>query len=155
MLRVSSKGRYGVKAVYELAVHYGEGPMALGVIARAQSISEPYLEQLMAPLKRAGIVDGVRGSQGGYQLARDPATISVGDVVRAVEGPIALADCTGEDPSHCPDWASCVGPDIWNQVQAALVETMNGISLAQLLVSPAGDSVMVKTTPISRREGIG
>ena len=151
MLRVSSKGRYGVKAVYELALHYGQGPLALSLIAKAQSISEPYLEQLMASLKRSGLVDGVRGAQGGYQLARHPDHISVGDVVRAVEGPIALTDCTGSDPSHCPDWESCVGPDVWNRVQAALVETMNAISLSQLM-TPGLEASM---TLASRREGIG
>ncbi len=151
VLRVSSKGRYGVKAIYELALHYGQGPLPLSHIAKAQSISEAYLEQLMAPLKRSGIIDGVRGSQGGYQLAREPASISVGDVVRALEGPISLADCTGTDPSHCPDWASCVGPDIWNRVQAALVETMNGISLSQL-VNPQEQIPLVLE---SRKEGAG
>ncbi len=133
MLKVSSKGRYGVKAVFELALHNGQGPLAVGLIAKSQAISEPYLEQLMGPLKRAGIVDGVRGAQGGYQLARDPARISVGDVVRALEGPIALTDCTAGDPSHCPSLSHCVGPDVWSRVQAALVETMDGISFRQLL----------------------
>lgn len=143
MLRISSKGRYGVKAVYELALHYGTGPLPLGMIAKSQSISEPYLEQLMAPLKRSGIVEGVRGAQGGYQLAKDPGTISVGDVVRALEGPIALADCTGTNPSHCPDWGSCVGPDVWSRVQRALVDTMNGISLAQLVASQERESLII------------
>lgn len=159
MLRVSSKGRYGVKAVYELALHYGQGPLPVGAIAKSQSISEPYLEQLMASLKRSGIVDGVRGSQGGYQLSRDPAQISVGDIVRALEGPIALADCTGTDPSQCPDWASCVGPDIWNRVQSALVETMNGITLAHLIVSQDRGPVILTTRtavgPKVSKEGTG
>ena len=144
MLRVSSKGRYGVKAVFELALHYGQGPMTVGAIAKSQSISEPYLEQLMAPLKRAAIVDGVRGAQGGYQLARDPSRISVGDVVRALEGPIALTDCTGSDADRCPEWMRCVGPDVWSRVQDALVETMNAISFTQLMEDQDGRSLILR-----------
>lgn len=150
MLRVGSKGRYGVKAVYELALHHGQGPLAVAAIAKAQAISEPYLEQLMAPLKRAGIVAGVRGSQGGYQLGREPAAISVGDVVRALEGPISLTDCTSADPEQCPELGRCVGPDVWSRVQAALVETMDAMSFAELLTEkhPRGAGGMY-------REGIG
>lgn len=133
MLKISSRGRYGVKAVYELAMHYGRGPLAVQAIAKSQSISEPYLEQLMPPLKRAGLIAGMRGSQGGYMLARHPGQISVGDVVRALEGPIAIADCTSEDPAACPEIVRCVGPDVWAQVQNALVATMDSISFEQLL----------------------
>ncbi len=153
MLKVSSKGRYGVKAVFELALHYGKGPLTVGLIAKSQSISEPYLEQLMGPLKRAGIVDGVRGAQGGYQLARDPAIISVGDVVRALEGPIALTDCTTGDPSHCPSLSHCVGPDVWNRVQAALVQTMDGISFRQLLAEQESEGRPILVGEV--REGTG
>jgi Rrf2 family cysteine metabolism transcriptional repressor len=133
MLRVSSKGRYGVKAVYELALRYGGAPVAVSVLARAQNLPDPYLEQLMPLLKRAGIVEGMRGPQGGYMLAKPPSEITVGDVVRAVEGPIAIADCTSEDPSICPEVSRCVGPDVWSRVQAALIATMDGISFADLL----------------------
>lgn len=133
MLKISSKGRYGVKVLYELALHDGQGPVALGVIARNQGMSEQYLEQLMPHLKRANLVVGVRGSQGGYRLAKPPDQVSVGDVVRALEGPIVLTDCTSDDPGICPDSGRCVGPDVWNQVQRTLVETMDAITFEQLL----------------------
>lgn len=133
MLRISSRGRYGVKAVFELAVQYGNGPVAVQAIAKSQGIPEPYLEQLMPPLKRAGLVSGTRGAQGGYALAKNPDRISVGDVVRALEGPIAIADCTSDDPASCPELVRCVGPDVWVQVQNALVATMDSITFEQLL----------------------
>lgn len=133
MLKISSRGRYGVKAVFELALRYGQGPVTVTMIAKAQGISEQYLEQLMVPLKRAGIVDGLRGAQGGYRLSRSPREISVGDVVGAVEGPIALADCSTGALTDCAEMGYCVGPDIWNRVQAALIATMDSICFQTLV----------------------
>lgn len=133
MLRISSRGRYGVKAVFELARRYGRGPVSLTVVARAQGISEPYLEQLMPALKRAGVVEAVRGAQGGYQLAVPPAAVTVGDVVRALEGPIMLTTCTGDDPQECPEVERCIGPDVWTRVQEALVATMDAMTFADLV----------------------
>lgn len=138
LLKVSSKGRYGVKAVYELALRYGHGPVTVSLIAQAQNISEQYLEQLMPALKRAGIVKGIRGAQGGYTLASDPALISVKDVVRAVEGPIILTDCSSEEGVGCEEIAECIGPDVWSRVQEALVDTMAGITFQQLIVQQRG-----------------
>ncbi|MBX5466485.1 MAG: Rrf2 family transcriptional regulator [Firmicutes bacterium] len=137
MLRVSSKGRYGVKAVYELASRYGRGPVTVPALARAQNLPDPYLEQLMPLLKRAGIVEALRGPQGGYILAKPPSQVTVGDVVRAVEGPIAITDCTSEDPRICPEVTRCVGPDVWSRVQAALIATMDAITFADLVQSTA------------------
>ncbi|OLZ08588.1 RrF2 family transcriptional regulator [Sulfobacillus thermosulfidooxidans] len=133
MIKISSKGRYGVKAVYELALHYGQGPVAVSWIAKAQNISEQYLEQLMGPLKKAGLVRGLRGAQGGYMLAKPPAEISVSDVVDAVEGPIVLTDCSSEDAQGCPDMDFCVGPDVWSRVQEALIATMSSMSFQMLI----------------------
>jgi Rrf2 family protein len=133
VIKVSSKGRYGVKAVYELALHFGQGPVAVSWIAKSQNISEQYLEQLMGPLKRAGLVRGTRGSQGGYTLAKPPAEISVSDVVDAVEGPISLTDCSSDDSQSCPEYDHCVGPDVWSRVQEALVDTMSSMSFQMLI----------------------
>ena len=92
-MKISTKGRYSVTALYELALRYGEGAVSLKSIATSQGLSENYLEQLMAPLRRAGIVKSVRGAQGGYMLARDPKEITIGEIITTVEGPIALVDC--------------------------------------------------------------
>lgn len=135
MLRVSSRGRYGVKAVYELALRYGQGPVSLTQVARSQGVPEPYLEQLMPALKRAGVVEAVRGAQGGYRLGRPPRDITVGDVVRALEGPIALATCTTDAPEACPEAERCIGPDVWSRIQAVLVAAMDGMTFADLAAS--------------------
>ena len=80
-MKLSTKGRYGVKAMFDLALHHGEGPIALKSIAERQGISEHYLEQLIAVLRKAGLVKSVRGAQGGYSLAREPENITVGDII--------------------------------------------------------------------------
>lgn len=133
MFRVSSKGRYAVKAMYELAMHMGRGPLTVSSIAHAQSIPEQYLEQLMPSLKRAGLVTGTRGAQGGYRLQGTPDGVSVRDVVAAVEGPIVVADCATEDGTGCAEIDWCVGPDVWMRVQEAVDEAMSQITLDQLM----------------------
>ena len=133
LLKVSSKGRYGVKAVYELALHFGRGPLTVSMIAHAQQISEQYLEQLMPSLKRSGLVKGIRGAQGGYILARDPGAVSVRDVVGAVEGPILLTDCSSQEAVGCHELDRCIGPDVWTRVQDAVVDAMAGITFEQLV----------------------
>ncbi len=138
MIKVSSKGRYSVKAVYELALRYGQGPVAVTWIAKAENISEQYLEQLMPSLRRAGIVVGMRGSQGGYMLAKPPSLISVYDVVRAVEGPIMLTDCSTDEASGCADMDNCVGPDVWSRVQEAVTATMAAMTFEMLIALQRG-----------------
>ena len=133
MFRVSSKGRYAVKAVYELALHAGRGPLTVASIAHAQNIPEQYLEQLMPSLKRAGLVIGMRGAQGGYQLAGRPQDISVRDVVAAVEGPIVVAECASEDGTGCAEIDWCIGPDVWVRVQDAVDEAMSQITMERLV----------------------
>ncbi|MCL5115568.1 MAG: Rrf2 family transcriptional regulator [Firmicutes bacterium] len=133
MFKVSSKGRYAVKAVYELALHVGRGPLTVGSIAHAQNIPEQYLEQLMPLLKRAGLVHGMRGAQGGYRLAGHPAQISVKDVVAAVEGPIVVAECTTEEGLGCAEKDSCIGPDVWTRVQEAVDDAMSQITMERLI----------------------
>lgn len=85
-MRISSRGEYGVRALFDLALHYGEGPVALKTVAERQGISEHYLEQLMGALRKAGLVNSVRGAQGGYELAAPPARIRIGDIIGALEG---------------------------------------------------------------------
>lgn len=133
VLKVSSRGRYAVKAVYELALHYDHGPVAVSFIAQAQGISEQYLEQLMPFLKRAHIIRGLRGAQGGYTLARAPRDISVSDVVSAVEGPILLTDCSSEAAAGCEQMDRCVGPDVWGRVQEAILDAMAAMTFQNLL----------------------
>lgn len=133
VLRISSRGRYGVKAVFELARHFGQAPVPLASVARAQGVPEPYLEQLMPPLKRAGIVESARGAQGGYRLARRPGDVTVADVIRALEGPIHLTTCTSDEAEDCPALLECIGPDVWSRVQEVLVAAMDAMSFDDLI----------------------
>ncbi|PSR24109.1 MAG: AsnC family transcriptional regulator [Sulfobacillus acidophilus] len=133
MFKVSSKGRYAVKAVYELSLHVGAGPLTVAHIAHSQNIPEQYLEQLMPLLRRAGIVTGMRGAQGGYQLAASPEEVSVRDVVAAVEGPIIVAECASEDGSGCSEMDWCIGPDVWMRVQEAVDDAMSQMTMDRLV----------------------
>ena len=85
-MRLSTRGRYGLKAMYQLACHYGEGPISLNSIAEEQDLSENYLEQLVATLRKEGLLNSVRGAQGGYMLAKPPEDITVGNILRTLEG---------------------------------------------------------------------
>ncbi|GAB4260260.1 MAG: Rrf2 family transcriptional regulator [Thermincola ferriacetica] len=120
-MKVSTKGHYGVLAMFDLAQHYGEGPVSLKSIAERQGLSEPYLEQLIAVLRKAGLVKSVRGAQGGYILAREPRDIKVGDIIRVLEGPIAPVECVSQDdPEHCLKFDFCVTKSVWEKVKKVL-----------------------------------
>lgn len=120
--------------MFDLAVHMGEGPVSLKSIAERQDISEHYLEQLVAGLRKSGLVKSVRGAQGGYVLGREPAKIRVGDVIRVLEGPIAPVDCVSEeDPECCAKADYCVTRTIWEKVRDSISEVLDSITLADMV----------------------
>ncbi|MGI6037160.1 MAG: RrF2 family transcriptional regulator [Limnochordia bacterium] len=134
-MRISTRGEYGVRAMFHLAMHYGQGPISLKVIAEQQEISEHYLEQLMASLRKAGLVTSVRGAQGGYELADPPEKVPVGDIIRVLEGPIAPVDCVAEnnpdcDCNHFPDCATRV---LWERLRDSMTEILDSTTLADLV----------------------
>ena len=117
-MKVSSRGEYGVRAMVALAHHYGDGPMSIAAVAKASSVPPAYLEQLIGPLRRAGLVESKRGAHGGYQLAaRRPELVRVGEVYRVMEGPVAPMDCVSEDPADqtCPLIDGCETRPVWLQ----------------------------------------
>ncbi len=133
---ISTKGRYGTKALFELALHYGEGPHALRGIAERQGLSEHYLEQLVAPLRKAGLVQSVRGAQGGYMLARDPGLITVGDILRVLEGPVSPTECALDNFDFsrcCANSGVCPDRDVWVRVRKGIEEVVDHISLQDLV----------------------
>jgi len=133
-LRLSTRGHYGLKAMFDLAQHYGSEPIPLKTVAERQNISDNYLEQLIPILRKAGLVKSIRGSQGGYILAREPGKITVGDIIRAMEGPIAPVDCVSEvEPTECTRADSCITRTVWARVRDRLAEVMDSISLADML----------------------
>lgn len=134
-MKLSTKGRYGVAAMYDLALHYGQGPISLKSVAIRQGISEHYLEQLMGTLRKANYVKSVRGAQGGYTLTKDPSAISVGDVIRIMEGPIAPVDCLlsdARDNEYCERACACVTRNVWAKVRDSISSVLDSITLADL-----------------------
>jgi len=132
-LRLSTKGKYGLKAMYDLALNYGDEPISLKSIAQRQGISEYYLEQLIAILKKAGLVRSIRGAYGGYILARDPSEITVGDVLRALEGPIGLVECVLEqDAIKCFKYENCITRIVWERISDSIIQTIDSITLRDM-----------------------
>lgn len=134
-MRISSRGEYGVRAMFDLAQRYGEGPIPLKLIAERQEISEHYLEQLMGALRKAELVVSVRGAQGGYELSRPPASITLGDVIRALEGPVLTVHGTeGEKEIEIPADAveRLILADVWKRLAERVNEALDSVTLADL-----------------------
>ena len=132
-MRLSTRGHYGLKAMFDLAQNYGSGPISLKTVAERQNLSDHYLEQLFAMLKKAGLINSMRGAQGGYVLAREPSEINVGDVIRALEGPIAPVYCVSEEnPGVCDEADYCITRTVWARVRDGLADLLDSISLADM-----------------------
>lgn len=133
-MKFSTKARYGLRAVLELALRYGEGPVSVKTISEHQDISEAYLEQLMSGLGKAGLVKSQRGAQGGYLLAATPEKTGVGDVIRALEGPIVPVDCVNRTaPLSCDRAEKCVSRIVWARVRDAVDQVLDSLTLADLV----------------------
>ncbi len=134
-VKISSRGEYGVRAMVALARSYGDGPVSLASVAKDSSVPPAYLEQLIAPLRKAGLVESKRGARGGYQLSRPPAAIRVGEVYRVMEGPVAPMDCVSEDPADqtCPLIEGCETRPVWLKVRDSIAEALDSTTLADLV----------------------
>ncbi|MEG0376863.1 MAG: Rrf2 family transcriptional regulator [Eubacterium sp.] len=133
-MRLSTKGRYGVLAMYELARRYGDGPISIKEIAEKQDFSDSYMEQLFSTLKKAGLIISLRGAKGGYILAREPENISVGEIIRALEGPIELSECVGGREGYtCRKSAECVTRGLWVEIRDSINNIIDNRSLKDLL----------------------
>lgn len=120
--------------MFDLAVRYGQGPISIKEISDRQGISEPYLEQLFSSLRKSGLVTSIRGAQGGYILSYEPKDISVGDIIRVLEGPIAPADCVlEEDPVICKKRETCVTREIWAEIRDSINKVIDNINLADMV----------------------
>lgn len=131
-MKLSTRGRYGVRFMFDLAAHYGEGPIFLKDIAQRQGISEKYLWHLVTPLKSAGLITTVRGAKGGYYLSRSPQDINLMDVVKVLEGPICFVDCV-ENSSLCDRAEGCISREVWGEVSHKVDEILSGITLENLM----------------------
>ncbi len=130
---LSTKGRYGLKMMYEFALNYGAGPMSLKEVAAKQQLSETYLEQLIAHLKKAGLVTSVRGAQGGYELIRKPEEITVGEIIRVLEGPLAPSDCILDSEPECARADYCVTRLIWEKIMDSINNVIDSITLKDMV----------------------
>ena len=133
-MKLSTKGRYGLRALIDLAQYGKDAPVSIMSISARQDISERYLEQLMSMLKKAGLVKSVRGAAGGYILAKDVKDISVGDVLRALEGSLEPVDCAGLEPDgECRSANTCVTKYVWQRINESINRTVDEIRLDQLV----------------------
>lgn len=124
-MKISTKGRYGLTIMMELATRFGEGPTSLKSIAEKHQLSEHYLEQLVAPLRNAGLVKSIRGAYGGYILSKTADQISAGDVIRVLEGPISPVDFTEEDDP--------AKRDLWVRIRDSIAIVLDSTTLEDLI----------------------
>ncbi len=131
-MKLSTKAQYGMRAMLDLALHQGRGPILVKDIAKRQELSENYLEHLVLSLKAAGLVNSTRGARGGYSLAKPPARIKLIDVIQALEGSLALVECVNA-PRVCQRANSCVTRDIWSEMALAMKGVLKSTTLQDLV----------------------
>lgn len=138
-MRLSTKGQYGMSAMYELARHYGEGPISIKEIASSLTVSDAYLEQLFALLKKGGLIQSIRGAKGGYQLSRKPDKITAGEIIDALEGPIELAACVrGEQSLDCEKSSFCPTKSLWMDIYKSIRNVVDNRTLQSLVEEGKG-----------------
>ena len=131
-MKLSTRGRYGLRALMELAGRQGEDPMLMETIARNQDLSRKYLHAILSKLREAGFVRSVRGARGGYSLARSPEEIRLDEVIRVLEGSIAVTDCV-EDGASCERSENCPAREVWSGLSRAIETFLGGKTLSDLL----------------------
>jgi len=131
-VNVSQKSRYALKAVLELSFRFGQGPISISQIAKAQAIPARFLEAILAQLKRRGFVASRRGNEGGYILARPPAEVSVGDVLQVLQGQPLSTLCANHPQAECPHAGDCVFVKLWERACAAVEAVYNSTNFQDL-----------------------
>ena len=147
-MRLTTKGRFAVTAMLDLALNATEGPVTLAGISARQKISLSYLEQLFGKLRRRELVESVRGPGGGYHLARDASRVSVADIVRAVEEPIDSTQCGGRE--NCHDNQRCMTHDLWAELNSTVYGFLEGVKLSDLVERQKTKTVSVVRSPRAR-----
>ena len=132
-MKISTKGRYALRLMVDLAQNKGEKPIPIKEIAARQNISEKYLEQIISVLNKAGYVKSVRGPQGGYMLLREPSEYTVGMILRLTEGNLAPVECLEFDENPCPRKDNCVTLKVWEKLDGAIKDVVDNITLQDLL----------------------
>ncbi len=130
-MRLTTKGRFAVTAMIDVALHGSDGPVTLAAVSGRQKISLSYLEQLFGKLRRSGLVESVRGPGGGYNLAKAPEALSVADIIVAVDEPIDATQCGGQE--NCKDDRRCMTHELWASLNEHIFSFLSGVTLAQLV----------------------
>ena len=140
-MRLTTKGRFAVTAMIDLAMRHGGGPVTLSEISERQKISLSYLEQLFGKLRRHALVDSVRGPGGGYCLAKDMDQVSVADIILAVDEPIDATQCGGKE--NCRDEQKCLTHDLWAALNDRIFDYLHSVTLSQLVTDQKSDNIKV------------
>ena len=130
---ISTKGRYALSLMIDIAMQESSEPVSLHAVSDRQNISLKYLEQLASPLCRAGLLVGIRGAQGGYIIAKDPALITAGDILRAGEGTMSPVTCLASEVNECPKVGNCLTLGFWTGLDQAITDYIDGVSLADFV----------------------
>lgn len=136
-MKITTRGEYGVRAMVVLALNYRAGPMPIKKISKKEGISHHYLEQIFLELRRAELINSVRGARGGYTLGKEPSEISIGDIVRVLEGPIAPVSCVieGSEEPCCDRTEECLSREVWEKLRDRITEVLDDISLEDMISS--------------------
>ena len=133
-MRISTRGRYALRLMLDLATNYTGKPIRLKDVAKRQEISDKYLEQIIGRLSKAGLVQSARGAQGGYKLTKAPSECTVGEILRVLEGDLAPVACAASvHPALCPRLDDCVTTEVWRRIGEAINNVVDNITLADLL----------------------
>jgi len=148
-MRLSTKGRYGVTAMMDLAIHDNAGPVTLADISQCQGISLSYLEQLFSRLRKGGLVEGVRGPGGGYRLSRPAKDISIAEIITAVDEKVDMTNC--DQKGDCQDGEKCLTHELWAELSQRLYSFLEGINLAQFVDRPGIHELAIQRDKINGR----
>ncbi len=149
-MRLTTKGRFAVTAMIDLALRSNSGPVALAAISQRQQISLSYLEQLFGKLRRHELVESTRGPGGGYSLARPAAEITVADVIMAVDEPIDSTGCAGRENCMGEDAGRCMTHDLWASLNAKMIEYLDSVSLKKLVDEQLAKGISISEAPVKR-----
>ena len=141
-MRISTKGRYGLRAMFELARGFGEGPLLMSDIAERQGLSRKHLHALLTSLKSAGLVRSIRGPGGGFILAKAPGEIKLSEVLQTLEGPLALVHCV-PDRRSCDRVDRCAAREVWRRLSRAIEDVLDSVTIEDI----AGEAVRVSSKP--------
>jgi len=150
MMRLTTKGRFAVTAMIDLALRSGAGPVALAAISQRQQISLSYLEQLFGKLRRHELVESTRGPGGGYSLGRAAGEITVADIIVAVDEPMDATSCGGKENCRGDHSGKCMTHDLWTSLNAKMIEYLDSISLKKLVDEQLAKGVTLDEAPVKR-----